>query len=139
MVLAQNPVSSRVLDAFLESPTVALKDRRRLILAFVEHFHILMTDRVGSRVGDRLWEAADPYLQVSPRVLYFIAQFCLLIRSLVGTDWKISFIARGCPPRLTIRQIFCEKRKPRSFEAKTRGMENVASAETHCCKGENCT
>lgn len=60
---AQHPVSSRIFDAFLESTTVPYRYRRKLILAFVDHFHTLVDDRVGSRVGERLWAAADPYLK----------------------------------------------------------------------------
>lgn len=32
-------------------------------MAFLEHYHELVDDRIGSRVGDRLWAAADPYLK----------------------------------------------------------------------------
>lgn len=32
-------------------------------MVFLDHYHELVDDRIGSRVGDRLWEAADPYLK----------------------------------------------------------------------------
>ena len=34
------------------------------MLKFVGHFHVLVEDRFGSRVGDRMWAASDPYLKV---------------------------------------------------------------------------
>lgn len=64
MALAHHPTSSRVLDVVLESPTVPPRARRRLITSFIGHFHTLVDDRIGSRVGDRCWDTADPYLRV---------------------------------------------------------------------------
>ena len=64
IVLAQHPTSSRVLDAILDSPTVPSKTKRRYILSFIGHYEKLVDDRIGSRVGDRCWASADPYLKV---------------------------------------------------------------------------
>ncbi|KZV71404.1 ARM repeat-containing protein [Peniophora sp. CONT] len=61
--LAQHPMSSRVLDALLTSPTVTPRAKRSLIQRFIGHYQVLVDDRVGSRVGDRLWASADPYLR----------------------------------------------------------------------------
>ncbi|VDC06251.1 unnamed protein product [Peniophora sp. CBMAI 1063] len=61
--LAQHPVSSRILDALLTSPTIPPRTKRLLIQRFTGHYHVLVDDRVGSRVGDRLWTSADPYLR----------------------------------------------------------------------------
>jgi nucleolar protein 9 len=66
LTLAHDATSSRVLDALMEAPTVPKMVKRKLILSFVGHFHLLVDDRIGSRVGDRLWAAADPYLKVRP-------------------------------------------------------------------------
>lgn len=63
LLLAQHPISSRIIDVLLESPSVPARARRRLILAFVPHFPALVDDRVGSRVGERLWGKADVYLK----------------------------------------------------------------------------
>jgi nucleolar protein 9 len=51
--------------------------KRKLILSFVGHFHLLVDDRIGSRVGDRLWAAADPYLKVRLRSF---CSFVLMVR-----------------------------------------------------------
>ena len=61
--LGQHPTSSHVLDALLTSPTVPPKSRRTLLSAFLGHYHVLADDRVGSRVAERCWAAADPYLR----------------------------------------------------------------------------
>jgi len=62
--LSQNPISSRVLDALLDSETVPFKVKRSLVMSFIDHYHTLVDDRIGSRVGDRCWAFADPYLRV---------------------------------------------------------------------------
>ncbi|KAF8511204.1 ARM repeat-containing protein [Gautieria morchelliformis] len=63
LALACNATSSRILDVALESSTVPLRSRKRLVTSFIGQFHLLVDDRIGSRVADRCWEAADPYLK----------------------------------------------------------------------------
>jgi nucleolar protein 9 len=65
LAIACDPTGSRVLDVVLESPTVSPRIRRKLIVNFVGHFHSLVDDKLGSRVADRCWAVADPYLRVS--------------------------------------------------------------------------
>ncbi|CAL1702092.1 unnamed protein product [Somion occarium] len=61
--MAYHVTSSRVLDALLDSPTVASKSKRKFVLSLIGHYHVLVSDRIGSRVGDRCWDFADPYLR----------------------------------------------------------------------------
>ncbi|KAF9224354.1 ARM repeat-containing protein [Gyrodon lividus] len=61
--IAHNATSSRVLDAILESSTVSFKGKRRFVMSLIGHYHTLVDDRIGSRVGDRCWAFADPYLR----------------------------------------------------------------------------
>ncbi|KAF9268292.1 hypothetical protein L218DRAFT_918805 [Marasmius fiardii PR-910] len=61
--IAQDPTGSRILDAILDSPTVSQKSKRGLVMSFMGVFHELVDDRVGSRVGDRLFGFADTYLK----------------------------------------------------------------------------
>jgi nucleolar protein 9 len=65
--MAHHPTSSRVLDTVFESPTVPHRTRNKFALRFVGHFHELVDDRIGSRVGDRVWAGSDPYLKVNHR------------------------------------------------------------------------
>ncbi|KAH9853868.1 ARM repeat-containing protein [Lenzites betulinus] len=61
--MAHHVTSSRVLDAVLESPTVPHKEKRKFVMTFIGHYHTLVDDRIGSRVGERCWAFADPYLK----------------------------------------------------------------------------
>ncbi|KAI0643707.1 ARM repeat-containing protein [Trametes meyenii] len=61
--MAHHVTSSRVLDALLESPTVSHKDKRKFVMSLLGHYHVLVDDRIGSRVGERCWAFADPYLK----------------------------------------------------------------------------
>ncbi|KAG9219045.1 hypothetical protein CCMSSC00406_0001455 [Pleurotus cornucopiae] len=64
--LGYHPAGSRVFDALLESPSVPFKDKRRFVMSFIGHYHLLVDDRIGSRVGDRCWAFADTYLKRKP-------------------------------------------------------------------------
>lgn len=73
--MAHHPTSSRVLDAVLESETVPKTAKRKFVMTFIGHYHVLVDDRIGSRVGDRCWASADPYLKVCvPHILSFIVR-----------------------------------------------------------------
>ncbi|KAJ3817927.1 hypothetical protein F5880DRAFT_1446472, partial [Lentinula raphanica] len=61
--LAQNPTSSRVLDVLLDSPTVPTKAKRSFVLSLIGTYHLLVDDRIGSRVGERCFAFADTYLK----------------------------------------------------------------------------
>ena len=65
LALAHDATSSRVIDAMFESPTVTRKSKRTVIMAYIGTYHLLVDDRIGSRVGDRCWANADPYLKVN--------------------------------------------------------------------------
>ncbi|TFK35011.1 armadillo-type protein [Crucibulum laeve] len=61
--IAHNSSSSRVYDALLESSTVLPKIKRQFVMDFIGHYHELVDDKIGSRVGDRCWAFADTYLK----------------------------------------------------------------------------
>ncbi|PIL36686.1 hypothetical protein GSI_00375 [Ganoderma sinense ZZ0214-1] len=61
--MAHHATSSRVLDAVLESSTVSKPAKRKFVMSFLGQYHVLVDDRIGSRVGDRCWAFADPYLK----------------------------------------------------------------------------
>ncbi|GBE79200.1 Nucleolar protein [Sparassis crispa] len=63
LAMAHHVTSSRVLDAVLDVPTVPAKAKRKFVLDLMGHYHVLVDDRIGSRVGDRCWAYADPYLK----------------------------------------------------------------------------
>ncbi|KAJ6627419.1 armadillo-type protein [Mycena sp. CBHHK59/15] len=63
LAIAHHAIGSRVLDVLLESPTVPVKVKRQFVMSFIGSFHLLVDDRIGSRVGDRCWAFADTYLK----------------------------------------------------------------------------
>ncbi|KAF7330777.1 hypothetical protein MVEN_02416800 [Mycena venus] len=63
LAIAHHAISSRVLDALLDSPTVPQKVKRQFVLSFIGRYHLLVDDRIGSRVGDRCWAFSDTYLK----------------------------------------------------------------------------
>ncbi|KAJ7179528.1 armadillo-type protein [Mycena filopes] len=63
LAVTHHPISSRVLDALLDSPTVPTKVKRQFVLSFIGSYHLLVDDRIGSRVGDRCWAFSDTYLK----------------------------------------------------------------------------
>ncbi|KAJ6516296.1 armadillo-type protein [Mycena sanguinolenta] len=63
LAIAHHATSSRVLDALLDSATVPQKVKRQFVLSFIGRYHLLVDDRIGSRVGDRCWAFSDTYLK----------------------------------------------------------------------------
>ncbi|KAF8075978.1 armadillo-type protein [Lyophyllum atratum] len=61
--ISHDASGSRVYDVLLDSPTVASKSKREFVMGFIGHYHVLVDDRLGSRVGDRCWAFADTYLK----------------------------------------------------------------------------
>lgn len=47
-----------------------VKAKKKFVLDFIGHYDVLVDDRIGSRVGERCWAYADPYLKVSHIYLY---------------------------------------------------------------------
>lgn len=66
LVLASDPVASRAIDAFLdeENKAIPYKDRRNFLRNLIGHYQTLADDRIGSRVAERCWAVADPFLKV---------------------------------------------------------------------------
>ena len=54
-------MSSHLLDVVLEAETVPIKYRRRLINLLIPQLRGLLDDKIGSRVAEKAWEAADGY------------------------------------------------------------------------------
>ncbi|KAJ7162618.1 armadillo-type protein [Mycena crocata] len=63
LAMTHHAISSRVLDALLDSVTVPPKVKRQFVLSFIGSYHLLVDDRIGSRVGDRCWAFSDTYLK----------------------------------------------------------------------------
>ncbi|GAA5879418.1 hypothetical protein JCM8547_005421 [Rhodosporidiobolus lusitaniae] len=61
--LTRSATSSRILDALLTSPTTPARSIRQFILRLIGHFPQLADDRIGSRVAERAFATADPFLK----------------------------------------------------------------------------
>ena len=95
LVWAQHKTSSHVLDMVFESSTVTRKSKRALIMAFIGHYHLLVDDKFGSRVGDRCWDNADPYLKVRRFVvvLHHLSIYCQqekIARSVIPYEYALA-------------------------------------------------
>lgn len=66
MGYATSPISSRFLDAVLTQSAVPSKYKRMLMNGFMGRYKFLVEDRMGSRVGDTIWDHADGFMKVSP-------------------------------------------------------------------------
>lgn len=107
LAVACDPSGSRVLDVILstaEGSTISWKERRRLILKFLDHFPALVDDKLGSRVADRAWAAADPYLREK------IARSLIPHENFLAGSFYGKFFARGL--HLTLL-----KRRPDEWKA----------------------
>lgn len=62
--MGHDATSSRVFDVLLQSPAVPHKEKRKFVMNFIGHYHTLVDDRIGSRVGDNCWAFADTYFKV---------------------------------------------------------------------------
>ncbi|THH33801.1 hypothetical protein EUX98_g467 [Antrodiella citrinella] len=116
LVMSQHVTSSRVYDALLDFPTVPLKAKRQLVLKFMGHFHTLVDDRIGSRVGDRCWASADPYLKEK------------IARSLIvhEQDLAASFYGKFFARRLNLQLLRKDTEKWKSLQSTSKPTPAVA-------------
>lgn len=104
LALSHNATSSRVVDAMIESPTLSRKSKRAVVLAYIGNYERLVDDRIGSRVGDRFWAYADPYLKEK------IARSLIPHQQTLSASYYGKFFARKL--QLTLLQ-----RKPEEWKA----------------------
>lgn len=65
LAIAHSSIGSRLIDAILDTPAVPFKLARRVVLAFAaDSFFALVDDRLGSRVGEKIWSKCDGFLKV---------------------------------------------------------------------------
>ncbi|KAH7343515.1 armadillo-type protein [Rhizoctonia solani] len=116
--LSRHPVSSRVLDAFLDSPSVPLRDKRKFLLSLMGSYHILVNDRIGSRVGDRCWACADPFLREK------IARSILPHEMALSTSYYGKYFARNLHLTMLKRDAAAWRDMQRDQKKAAAGMSN---------------
>jgi len=89
LLIAHDASGSRIYDVLLESPTVPLKAKRHFVTGFIGHYHLLVDDRIGSRVGDRCWNFADTYLKEK------IARSLIIHEQLLTSSYYGKYFARN--------------------------------------------
>lgn len=146
LLYTSHSVASRVVDAALDSPSVRPRDRRRLLMHFLGSYHRLADDRLGSRVADHCWAAADVYLKVrvSPSMCFTggqdltsllshfpgqnrrisrrapVQSVCFAVRSLLRQESQLAHAPA------TARRLESAHGQPRQF---TRGLQSQRNRE----------
>ncbi|KAL0949796.1 hypothetical protein HGRIS_009833 [Hohenbuehelia grisea] len=124
--LAHHPVSSRVLDALIDSPNVPFKCKRNFILSFMGNYHTLVDDRIGSRVGDRCWNFADTYLKAREKIA----------RSLITFDTALaaSYYGKYFARNLNLHLL---KRKPDEWKEMQSERRRAAQEQSSASHGKH--
>ena len=117
-----------MLDVALESSTVPLRSRKRLITSFIGQFHLLADDRIGSRVADRCLKAADPYLKVLNHFFDCSSPFALIFSSLIllGKDRSLTNSPRTILNGISFRSIFPSESAFAVITTQSRSVESNA-------------
>lgn len=92
---AKSPIASRLLDAAMSSPATY---RRRVILKFLGKFDVLAVDRLGSRVAETLYAAADGFMKEK------IARSLIKDATTLSADQYGRFLARKLDLQLLARR-----------------------------------
>ncbi|KAF7301584.1 hypothetical protein MIND_00723900 [Mycena indigotica] len=115
LALAKHPISSRVLDALLDSSTVPTKAKRQFVQSLIGHYHTLVDDRIGSRVGDRCWAFSDTYLKEK------IARSLISQESFLAASYYGKFFARNL-------NLYLLQRRPDEWRTAQANRTKFASA-----------
>jgi nucleolar protein 9 len=65
---------------------VPFKVKRTLVMSLIGHYHTLVDDRIGSRVGDRCWAFADPYLRVGHSLHHRTRSYKLFVQEKIASS-----------------------------------------------------
>ncbi|KAJ3019049.1 Nucleolar protein 9 [Thoreauomyces humboldtii] len=87
---AFDPVSSRVIEAFLLAPAVSEKAKRKVIRGWLGKFGTLAADKFGSHLVDKSWAVADIGLKEK------IAEDLLANLSVLSANHFGKFVVRNC-------------------------------------------
>lgn len=95
LTYAKSPIASRLLDATMSSPP---KYRRKLLLKFMGKYNVLAMDRLGSRVAEAFYAAADGFMKEK------IAKSLLKDATTLAADQYGRFLARKLDLQLLARR-----------------------------------
>lgn len=105
-----DPVGSHVIEAFLTSPTVNLKVKRKILRSFLGKYHQMALDRFGGHTVDKCWAVSDIEMKEK------IAQELLEHEHALSQSYYGKFILRNC-------KIDQFKRKKEEWVEREKGIE----------------
>ncbi|KAG0294588.1 Nucleolar protein 9 [Dissophora globulifera] len=105
-----DPVGSHVLEAFLTSPTLNLKVKRKILKSFLGKYHAMAMDRYGGHTVDKCWAVSDIEMKEK------IAQELLEHEHALSQSFHGKFILRNC-------KIDQFKRKKEEWVEREKGIE----------------
>jgi nucleolar protein 9 len=105
-----DPVGSHVIEAFLTSPTVNLKVKRKILRSFLGKYHTMALDRFGGHTVDKCWAVSDIEMKEK------IAQELLEHEHALSQSYYGKFILRNC-------KIDQFKRKKEEWVEREKGIE----------------
>ncbi|KAF9950954.1 Nucleolar protein 9 [Modicella reniformis] len=105
-----DPVGSHVIEAFLISPTVNLKVKRKILRSFLGKYHQMALDRFGGHTVDKCWAVSDIEMKEK------IAEELLEHEHSLSQSYYGKFILRNC-------KIDQFKRKREEWVEREQGIE----------------
>ncbi|KAF9200721.1 Nucleolar protein 9, partial [Haplosporangium sp. Z 27] len=105
-----DPVGSHVIEAFLTSPTLNLKVKRKILKSFLGKYHSMALDRYGGHTVDKCWAVSDIEMKEK------IATELLEHEQELSQSFHGKFILRNC-------KIDQFKRKKEEWVEREKGIE----------------
>ncbi|KAG0197554.1 Nucleolar protein 9 [Mortierella sp. GBA30] len=105
-----DPVGSHVIEAFLTSPTLNLKVKRKILRSFLGKYHSMALDRYGGHTVDKCWAVSDIEMKEK------IATELLEHEHALSQSFHGKFILRNC-------KIDQFKRKKEEWVEREKGIE----------------
>ncbi|KAF9284164.1 Nucleolar protein 9 [Mortierella alpina] len=105
-----DPVGSHVIEAFLTSPTLNLKVKRKILRSFLGKYHSMALDRYGGHTVDKCWAVSDIEMKEK------IAAELLEHEQALSQSFHGKFILRNC-------KIDQFKRKKEEWVEREKGIE----------------
>ncbi|KAG0044929.1 Nucleolar protein 9 [Gryganskiella cystojenkinii] len=105
-----DPVGSHVIEAFLTSPTLNLKVKRKILKSFLGKYHQMALDRYGGHTVDKCWAVSDIEMKEK------IATELLAHEQALSQSFHGKFILRNC-------KIDQFKRKKEEWVEREKGIE----------------
>ncbi|KAI1321356.1 Nucleolar protein 9 [Mortierella claussenii] len=105
-----DPVGSHVIEAFLTSPTLNLKVKRKILKSFLGKYHSMALDRYGGHTVDKCWAVSD--IEMKEKIATELSEH----EQALSQSFHGKFILRNC-------KIDQFKRKKEEWVEREKGIE----------------